>query len=1457
MKTFLTILFFHLLLLGSSQTTETFSSSGTWVVPCGVYSVTVECWGAGGAGGGNSINDGTASSGGGGGAYASAIIAVVPGANISYIIGSGGIAGTGNGGNGSNTSFNGGSVIAEGGRGGGANGAAPGIGGSILGSIGTTIYSGGSGHLNIADIGGGGGGSAGSISNGNTATSSLAGGPVVDGYAGGNGGLGDNFPGNTPPVGSYGGGGGGSGNASSGGLNGGSGNSGLVRITYSTTSKTWVSGATWSTAVWTPVGSPTSSENVLIPNGCNLINDVPLATVCNLTIASGGSLTSTSPISCLNTFTIEDGGEYVHDNTVDPFSTIFSGTESFADNSTIVIQNWFDYNTPLGIVTSSFGNITYDNAARWDHDGTFGGSIQKIKGKLTIMQGTWVFDDGTGASSELITDEITVNSTGTLIFQEGFNRNLDLTNRNISCSGSIIGMNESIGALIWNVSESMTVLGTVVGMESSGTPMTVGTCNFNVGTQLSCGSTSSFTLANQIDGNIIANIGDSLINISSNPIFFNNSLTSTSVTNVDIDGLTTNTGVLLVIANTSGSTTIDMSGYTQSGSSSFYGQYNGANSTTTNYLGTTLSLQGGSFYMTNGAGTLNITTTGQFQQSGGTIFRGMNDQGGVENGVCNITFNSLDYNGGNTIFNNSLVTNGTTTSLSITNSCDVNFSGADVFIGFGVLSPFHNGVHDFNVGGNLIIGGTTRNFLTSASGGDETVDITGDLTINAGNIWMVGNETFGLPHNITTTIGGNVTINGGTVIFSGKSGNNLFNVSGSFSVTDGEVIFKDEDGSANITIGGNFSQSGGTIYLHKDAANATSDISTISVNGDFSHTGGVLNFDQNTSSTATNTLTLNGSNITLSGTGTITHGGEGVNTTFGEIYINPTTGSSILNRFSDTHQINQTRLILNASKVLNLSAGSNNIQLACNDLADDAVPASITLFDIYGQLNLDEKQIYGRSEGTTYRPTSLRVRNGGKIVTGLIAGFYDGTNLTSLNYRTKNITNGNNAVNSMNWYLDPLSTITYERSSDQTVTGIYPKNFASNENENVNSTVNSGYKYGILEINNLGFIGTHKCAPASDNIFIRNELKLTRGEYFLSGYTTVIESNLPAAISGGSPNAYIESESESGIILWEIGANTGVFMLPFGYNGDIVPFVMNLSSGVVGGNLQVSTWFTLNNTTPPSGTTICSTLPDPDEQYAIDRFLNVESNIAGYVGSAEIYYIEGELDGITESNLQGQKWDDNLLTSCKWELPEGVVDVVNNKVTVSSFDFDSPWVLSNGPTPLPIELLSFNTKINNQIVDINWQTTAEINNNYFLVQRSSDLLTWESIDQVEGKGNSNILSSYYINDKAPLRGISYYRLKQVDYDGSFSFSNIESVNFKVNNKVILYPNPTTGRVKINLLEEYQEVYIILKNALGQELKSLKYNNTKDIDFQINANNGWYYVELITAESNSVIKVLKQ
>jgi len=113
------------------------------------------------------------------------------------------------------------------------------------------------------------------------------------------------------------------------------------------------------------------------------------------------------------------------------------------------------------------------------------------------------------------------------------------------------------------------------------------------------------------------------------------------------------------------------------------------------------------------------------------------------------------------------------------------------------------------------------------------------------------------------------------------------------------------------------------------------------------------------------------------------------------------------------------------------------------------------------------------------------------------------------------------------------------------------------------------------------------------------------------------------------------------------------------------------------------------------------------------------------------------------------------------------------------------------PVALPIQLLYFGVKRKNTHARLEWKTGTEQNNDYFSIERSKDGINFKQIGKVKGSGTSSHEKNYLFIDSFPLSGLSYYRLKQVDYDANFEYSPIKAINFDfaAQNDFIIYPNP--------------------------------------------------------------------
>ncbi|MBN2728043.1 MAG: T9SS type A sorting domain-containing protein [Bacteroidales bacterium] len=164
-----------------------------------------------------------------------------------------------------------------------------------------------------------------------------------------------------------------------------------------------------------------------------------------------------------------------------------------------------------------------------------------------------------------------------------------------------------------------------------------------------------------------------------------------------------------------------------------------------------------------------------------------------------------------------------------------------------------------------------------------------------------------------------------------------------------------------------------------------------------------------------------------------------------------------------------------------------------------------------------------------------------------------------------------------------------------------------------------------------------------------------------------------------------------------------------------------------------------------------------------------------------------------------------------------------NKLNPNSYSLD--WTLTNGAafdcTILPVGFLDLIAKPSGENVNISWRTASEVNNDYFNVERSYNGDIFEAIATIDGSGNSNEIKRYTYLDENPGEDVIFYRIKQTDFDGAFSYSKVVSVNMLENMDDLLqiYPNPATDAISIDadasLLYNFYRIY----NVAGEVIES--------------------------------------
>jgi hypothetical protein len=283
------------------------------------------------------------------------------------------------------------------------------------------------------------------------------------------------------------------------------------------------------------------------------------------------------------------------------------------------------------------------------------------------------------------------------------------------------------------------------------------------------------------------------------------------------------------------------------------------------------------------------------------------------------------------------------------------------------------------------------------------------------------------------------------------------------------------------------------------------------------------------------------------------------------------------------------------------------------------------------------------------------------------------------------------------------------------------------------------------------------------------------------------------------------------------------------------------SGGDVGFSVENSSWYVFCNS---SG--------------ALATYTVTMTNLGGCTGSNGIQFaaftgtttaLSLQSGGTTGMNiLSGNSFTSSVISlnnnTCAYILVDGYAGTNCN------------YGLSVAASPvcqlLNVDIFSFNAIKKNNDVELTWATASEINNDYFTVERSEDGINFYSIKKIKGAGTSSSVLFYSILDSNPLRGISYYRLKQTDYNNKETYSDIRSISIGEKNifDFKLYPNPSDKSDDIRLQffgKENDLVRVLISDLTGNILseKEIKLNaNAMEMDIKQHFDSGIYFIKVV-------------
>ena len=316
---------------------------------------------------------------------------------------------------------------------------------------------------------------------------------------------------------------------------------------------------------------------------------------------------------------------------------------------------------------------------------------------------------------------------------------------------------------------------------------------------------------------------------------------------------------------------------------------------------------------------------------------------------------------------------------------------------------------------------------------------------------------------------------------------------------------------------------------------------------------------------------------------------------------------------------------------------------------------------------------------------------------------------------------------------------------------------------------------------------------------LTGNLTLTNGKLNTSGF--VLTMSNPNATATGNANAYVVG----GYLKRSINGS-GNYEFPIGIAGAYTP--VTLQPNGLGGTSEITASFSnaaiagQPNITQGSGT-ITQTLAGGS--------WNITPNAQPTAGTYNVT-LSAPLGSSTATNFAVIKRDYNY-SSYPWALagaPQGA-SVNSGVVTasangVSSF---SQFALGEVVGTLPVKLVQFLASADGHTARLTWETASEQNNDRFEVERSEDGTDFIKIGEVKGNGTSQNLNTYSFRDVAPANGVNYYRLKQLDFNGNFEYSEAKAVRFDLKQVVFsIYPNPATEVINFSEAIKSVEIYSI-------------------------------------------------
>jgi subtilisin-like proprotein convertase family protein len=446
-----------------------------------------------------------------------------------------------------------------------------------------------------------------------------------------------------------------------------------------------------------------------------------------------------------------------------------------------------------------------------------------------------------------------------------------------------------------------------------------------------------------------------------------------------------------------------------------------------------------------------------------------------------------------------------------------------------------------------------------------------------------------------------------------------------------------------------------------------------------------------------------------------------------------------------------------------------------------------------------------------------------------------------------NINLAGNWINSGGTFTPGSGVVTFSGASQQTVTS-------------------NGQSFSSITVNGAGGL------LLNDDATVTSVLNLVNGVVTTGANKVIMTSTTAANLSTYSAASFI-----NGTLRRYIASNSSTYAFPVGNgvaagNYKLASLTNNLLIGVtyIDASFGALANHNDNDLSVSEGGTNYSRI-NPAGVWTI------EPNSQPISGTYSMSLYTAGFNGLVDNEFVILKRPVGSVSGADWTTGGGLLNVLGGlgrlvsngfamRSGLTSFSEFGVGDGSSGGSSLPIQLMSFEATLSDRAeVELNWATAIEINNDYFTVERSADGTTFEPVLEVAGAGNSTVMRTYSDVDKEPLLGLSYYRLKQTDYDGTSTYSQMHSVSL-VRNKVapsmVVYPNPSAGNIQVESKGVQGMVSIMITDMQGKTIY-LQHEmiNEGDTPISLELKNklypGFYQLIMMGANVNLVEKIIIQ